>query len=160
MPDSPKTDAASAARTAQATAQNTAQNAFNAGKDGFKRASDDASRFASRSADLGAQTMNAYVESGKQTSQLLGDVNKAMTDAYTKSLAEFNELSKQALSCRTVQDVVTLQTNAMQAFQDNLSAAAEINRLLVNGFTQAMSPIASRAQANLNTAAADANSVA
>ena len=160
MPDSPKTDAASAARNAQNAAQNTAQAAFNAGKDGFKRAGDDMNRFASRNAELGSQTVNAYVESGKQASQLIGDVNKAMTDAYSKSLAEFNELSKQAMSCRTVQDVVSLQSSAMQAFQDNLSAMAEINRLFIDGMTRAMQPVASRVQSNAENIQSQAASVA
>ncbi len=148
MPDSPKpSDAANAAR-------DTFNAGANAARDGAQRASAQFNNMAGRSADLGQQTMNAYVESGKQASQLIGDVNKAMTDAYSKSLADYNELSKQALSCRTVQDVVTLQSNAMQAFQDNLSAMAQINRLFVDGFTRAIQPVASRAEATVDQAAA------
>ncbi len=124
------------AEKAQAAARENAQRAANAGREGLRQASENATNIASRSLEMGNQAMGAYVEAGKQAASALGDVNKAMTEAYSRSLADYDELSKKALSCRSTQDVIDLQAAALQKMQDNINETARIYSLFIGAFTR------------------------
>ncbi len=141
------------AENLQNAAQNTAQRATEAGREGMRRASENASNMASRGLEMGNQAMGAYVEAGKQAANALGDVNKAMTEAYSRSLTDYDELSKKALSCRTTQDVIDLQAAALQKMQDNINETARIYSLFIGAFTRSAEPVASRATQTANNAA-------
>jgi chromosome segregation ATPase len=132
------------AEKAQATARENAQRAANAGREGFRQASENATNIASRSLEMGNQALGAYVEAGKQAASALGDVNKAVTESYSRSLADYDELSKKALSCRTTQDVIDLQTTALQKMQDNINETARIYSLFIGAFTRSVEPVSGR----------------
>lgn len=129
------------AQTAASAARDTAEQATQAGAEGVRRAQ----RAASQGVEYGTQTMNAYVEAGKSASAAIGDVNRAVTDAYSRSLADFNALSQRALGVKTLQDVVELQASALQQMQNNMTAMADIYNLFINGMTRTFEPIVSRA---------------
>jgi hypothetical protein len=143
MPDSPN-DIPNRIKASAENAQNTAQRAAEAGREGMRRASENATNMASRGLEMGNQAMGAYVEAGKQAANALGDVNKAMTEAYSRSLTDYDELSKKALSCRTTQDVIDLQTTALQKMQDNINETTRIYSLFIGAFTRSVEPVASR----------------
>lgn len=148
MPDSPsdiQNRVKDSAEKVQASARENAQRAADAGREGVRRATENASNIASRSLEVGNQALGAYVEAGKQAASALNDVNKAVTESYSRSLADYDELSKKALSCRTTQDVIDLQTTALQKMQDNINETARIYSLFIGAFTRSVEPIASRA---------------
>ena len=105
---------------------------------------------------MGNQAMGAYVEAGKQAASALGDVNKAMTEAYSRSLTDYDELSKKALSCRTTQDVIDLQTTALQKMQDNINETARIYSLFIGAFTRSAEQATNRAAQTADTASEQA----
>lgn len=118
-------------------------------KDSAEKAQDaareNAQRAASRGLEMGSQAMGAYVEAGKQAASALGDVNKAMSEAYSRSLADYDELSKKALSCRNTQDVIDLQAAALKKMQDNINETARIYSLFIGAFTRSVQPVTDRA---------------
>jgi hypothetical protein len=133
------------ADTTTKTAQNAAREAIDktteTGSESLRRAQ----RAANQGVEFGTQTMNAYVEAGKSASAAIGDVNRAVTDAYSRSLADFNALSQRALGVKTLQDMVELQASAMQQMQNNLTAMADIYGLFISGMTKTFEPVVSRA---------------
>jgi hypothetical protein len=126
MPDTPQPQN-TAKRTAEAVTEAT---------------QDTANRLASRGLEFGTQTMEAYVEAGKRASAALGDVNKAVTESYSRSLSDYDALSKQALTVKTVQDFVDLQTAMVQKLQDNFSTMTHIYSLYINAVATSVQPIA------------------
>jgi len=129
------------AQNSASAARDTADQAAQAGTEGLRRAQ----RAANQGVEYGTQTMNAYVEAGKSAQATMNDVNRAVTDAYSRSLADFNALSQRALSVKTLQDMVELQASAMQQMQTNLSAMADIYGLFISGITRTFEPVVSRA---------------
>jgi hypothetical protein len=144
------------AEKVQNSARENAQRAADAGREGVRQATENVSNMASRSLEMGNQAMGAYVEAGKQAASALGDVNKAMTESYSRSLADYDELSKKALSCRTTQDVIDLQTTALQKMQDNITETARIYSLFIGAFTRSVDPVANRAAQAADKAAEQA----
>ncbi len=140
------------AQTATSAARDTVDQAAQAGSEGVKRAQ----RAASQGLEFGSQTVNAYVEAGKSASAAMNDVNRAVTDAYSRSLADYNALSQKALSVRTLQDVVELQASALQQAQNNLTAMADIYNLFVSSLTRTFEPVVSRASEAASQAAQNA----
>ncbi len=140
------------AQTATSAARDTVDQAAQAGSEGVKRAQ----RAASQGLEFGSQTVNAYVEAGKSASAAMNDVNRAVTDAYSRSLADYNALSQKALSVRTLQDVVELQASALQQAQNNLTAMADIYNLFVSSLTRTFEPAVSRASEAASQAAQNA----
>lgn len=132
------------AEKVQNSARENAQRAADAGREGVRQATENVSNMASRGLEMGNQAMGAYVEAGKQAASALGDVNKAMTESYSRSLADYDELSKKALNCRTTQDVIDLQTTALQKMQDNITETARIYSLFIGAFTRSVDPVANR----------------
>jgi hypothetical protein len=129
------------AQTAASAARDTVDQATEAGNEGVRRAQ----RAANQGVEFGTQTMNAYVEAGKTASAAMGDVNRAITDAYSRSLADYNALSQRALSVKSLQDVVELQASALQQMQNNLATMADIYGQFINGLTRTFEPMVSRA---------------
>lgn len=134
------------------TAPKTAQNAGSAARETIDQATETGSeslrraeRAANQGVEFGTQTMNAYVEAGKSAQATMGDVNRAVTDAYSRSLADFNALSQRALGVKTLQDMVDLQASAMQQMQNNLTTMADIYGLFISGMTKTFEPVVSRA---------------
>lgn len=144
------------AEKAQAAARENAQRAANAGREGFRQASENATNIASRSLEMGNQALGAYVEAGKQAASALGDVNKAVTESYSRSLADYDELSKKALNCRTTQDLIDLQTTALQKMQDNINETARIYSLFIGAFTRTAESGVTRATQTAEKAAEQA----
>jgi len=128
-------------KTAQNAARETIDKTAETGSESLRRAQ----RAANQGVEFGTQTMNAYVEAGKSASAAIGDVNRAVTDAYSRSLADFNALSQRALGVKTLQDMVELQASAMQQMQNNLAAMADIYGLFISGMTKTFEPVVSRA---------------
>jgi hypothetical protein len=128
-------------KTAQNAARETIDKTTETGSESLRRAQ----RAANQGVEFGTQTMNAYVEAGKSASAAIGDVNRAVTDAYSRSLADFNALSQRALGVKTLQDMVELQASAMQQMQNNLAAMADIYGLFISGMTKTFEPVVSRA---------------
>jgi len=129
-----------AANTARDTMQRTAETA----REGFQRAGSEAQRMADRGLEMGSQTVDAYVEAGKRASAAISDVNKAVSDTYNRSLADFDELSKQAVTCKTMQDYLDLQGNMLQKVQNNFSDMTRIYGLYFNAVTKSLEPLAAR----------------
>ena len=141
------------ANSAQTLARDTVRNAGKAGesatkdagesaRDGLERASSGINAMASRSLDIGSQAMGAYVEAGKLTSAKLADANKVLTENYSRSLSNYSELAQKAAGCRTVQDVIQLQTEALQKLHDNFDTMNRFYGLVMDAFTQSLQPIA------------------
>lgn len=128
-------------RAAEA-ATDTAREATSTGQEALRRAGEDASRIASRGLEYGSQAMEAYVEAGKRASSALGDVNRAVTEAYGKSLSDYDALSKQALTVKTVQDFVDLQSAMVQKLQDSFASMTQIYGLYINAVATSVQPIA------------------
>lgn len=133
------------AEKAQATAREGAERTIEAGREGFRKATADATRVANQGLEMGSQAIEAYVEAGRQAANALGDVNRAATDAYNRSLADFEELSRQALNCRTAQDLIELQSLAIQKMQDNFNDATKVYTLYFNAFAKSAQPITTTA---------------
>ncbi|EGF92382.1 phasin family protein [Asticcacaulis biprosthecium C19] len=156
MADNPKDNVKRAADTVTDTttaATETARDSVQAGKDAvdkvtdsgretLRRVGEDASRLASRNLAIGAQTMDAYVEAGKRASSAMSDVNKAVTEACGKSFSDYDALSKQVLSVKTVQDFVELQSAMVQKMQDNFTSMTHIYSLYINAVATSVQPIA------------------
>ncbi len=141
MPDTTK--------TAQNAARDSVNQAAQAGTESVRRAQ----KAASQGVEFGTQTVNAYVEAGKSASAAIGEVNRAVTDAYSRSLADYNALSQRALGVKTLQDVVDLQASALQQMQTNLTTMADIYNLFISGMTRTFEPVVSRANNAVQQAA-------
>ncbi len=128
-------------RTTASAARDTVNQATETGSENLRRAQ----RAANQGVEFGTQTMNAYVEAGKSAQATIGDVNRAVTDAYSRSLADFNALSQRALGVKTLQDMVELQASAMQQMQNNMAAMADIYGLFISGMTKTFEPVVQRA---------------
>lgn len=128
----------------QDIARETAQRTADTAREGLQRAGSEAQRLASRGLEAGSQTVDAYVEAGKRASAAIADVNKAVTESYNRSLADFDELSKQAVTCKTLQDYIDLQGAMMQKTQDNISSLTNLYNLYINAVTKSLEPLAAR----------------
>jgi hypothetical protein len=126
------------------TARETMQRTADTAREGFQRAGSEANRMANRGLEMSSQTMDAYVEAGKRASAAIADVNKAVSETYNRNLADFDELSKQAVTCKTMQDFIDLQSAAMQKLQDNFSNMTRLYGLYFSAVTKSMEPIAAR----------------
>jgi uncharacterized protein YaaN involved in tellurite resistance len=126
------------------TVRDTMQRTADTAREGFQRAGSEANRMANRSLEMGSQAVEAYVEAGKRASAAINDVNKAVTETYSRNLADFDELSKQAVTCKTMQDYIDLQGVALQKMQDSFSNMTRIYGLYVNAVTKSIEPFAAR----------------
>lgn len=159
LQDAPRATAQNAERTANDAgnaARDTFQRTTDTAREGFQRAGAEANRMANRSLEIGSQTVDAYVEAGKRASAAISDVNKAVAETYNRNLADFDELSKQAVTCKTMQDFLDLQGTAMQKAQDNFSNMTRLYGLYINAITKSMEPIATRMGHNAEQATAAA----
>jgi len=96
-----------------------------------------------------SQAVDAYIEAGKQASASITELNDAFTAAYKQSLSGYDELSRQALSCRSVEDILAFQGNALQKLQDHMQAMTKVYGLFANVFTRATKPIALSVSSNI-----------
>jgi chromosome segregation ATPase len=144
MAESKLQDAPHTANDAGNAARETMQRTTDTAREGFQRAGAEVHRIANRGLEMGSQTVDAYVEAGKRASAAISDVNKAVTETYNRNLADFDELSKQAVTCKTLQDYLDLQGNMLQKAQDNFSNMTRLYSLYFNAITKSMEPIAAR----------------
>lgn len=144
MPDSPQT----IADTLSKKARSGADTASAATSEGFDQARQAAGKtrqtledITAKGADTAARAFDAYADAGRKAQAVVGEVNKAMGDAYAQSLSDFNDLSKQAMTCRTAMDIVTLQSNAAAQFQQRMSTMAQIYGMMLKGMTTPLLPL-------------------
>ena len=121
-------------------------------REGFQRVGSEANRMANQSMEMGSQTVDAYVEAGKRASAAISDVSKAVTESYSRSLADFDELSKQAVACKTMQDYLDLQGAMLQKTQDNIGSMTRLYGLYFGAITKSMEPLAARIGYTASTA--------
>lgn len=132
-------------RRTQDTMKDTAERGLAAGQDALQRTHAETQRLTQRSVEMGSEAVKACVTAGHQTADLLSEINQAMTELGNQSLARYDTLSRQALSVRTVQDAVSLQTAAVQGMQEHMGAFARVYSLYVDGLGKIMQPITEQA---------------
>lgn len=113
-------------------------------REGMQRAAENTSRMANRGMEIGSRAVGAYMESGREMSGALGDLNRAATEACTRSLNNYTDLSRQAADCRSFQDLIDLQATALEKIRDNLNAMTGVYSVFLNSFTKVLNPIVSR----------------
>ncbi|UDF05174.1 phasin family protein [Asticcacaulis sp. AND118] len=137
--------ASDAMRRTQDTIKDSAEHGLAAGQDALQRTQAETQRLTQRSVEMGSEAIKACVSAGHQTADLLSEINQAMTELGNQSIARYDTLSRQALSVRTVQDAVNLQTAAVQGMQEHMGAFARVYSLYVDGLGKIMQPITEQA---------------
>ncbi|MBW8880399.1 MAG: hypothetical protein JF615_02940 [Asticcacaulis sp.] len=153
MADNPKpseaqrqaTQGEKAVSDAAATVSQTADRISDSGRQTLERTRQDAARFASRGLDIGSQAVDAYVEAGKRASERLSEANRALTETCSRQLADYSDLSQRAVNCRTIEDIVGLQNEALQRMKGQFDAATRVYGLFIDAFADSLQPIADSA---------------
>lgn len=135
-----------AARDGAQTIEDGVQSAADTGREGLNRMADETQRFASRGQEVTTRTMSAYAEAGKRASAALNEVNACATDLYGQTLADFDDLSRQAIGVKSISDALDLQNAMLSKFQNQMNAMTRIYSVYVSAVSQTMAPLVQQAR--------------
>jgi len=89
--------------------------------------------------------IEAAVECGNVTAALAKDVSSELFEYANKSFAETVEVSKELFACRTINDMMELQSRIMKSAMDNAFAqSSRLSNLLFEYSAEALEPINER----------------
>jgi hypothetical protein len=109
-----------------------------------------------RSADMATKAMyelitmhrdniEACMECGASVTNLAKSVSQEVSDYVSKSFSDQVELSKEAFSCRTMNDVIELQNRVMKQSMDNyFNECMKLCNMMFECATEALEPINQR----------------
>jgi len=129
-----------AADAAQDIQQNTMK-AGEAGREQLKKVGEEARRIAYEGVQSTSKAVDAYVKSGKEASASIAELTESLTAAYGQSLSGYRELSRQALTVRSFEDIVAFHGNALQKLQDHMLGMSKVYGLSANVFAKATGPL-------------------
>ncbi|MBW8880402.1 MAG: hypothetical protein JF615_02955 [Asticcacaulis sp.] len=114
-------------------------------RDTWNRASNAGSRVASQGLDFGAQAVSAYVEAGKRASAKLTEANKALTESYSRQLADYSDLSQRAVAIRSPGELIQVQQEALRKLKTGFDSLTQVYGLFIDALTDSLQPIAENA---------------
>lgn len=91
-----------------------------------------------------SDTLAAAMESGSQTSRLAADMGRAYLDACGTAAANFAEIARDSLVCRSPVEAAALQKKAMDAFAGSFDATRKLYSDLFANYTRALEPLFTR----------------
>jgi hypothetical protein len=106
---------------------------------------DDFNRAATEGMDICSDNMSAIVESGNVASRIFQETSNEIMESCNRALSVCTEISREAMVCRTINDLMELQNNAVQQICENyFTTANKLCEMFFDSCGEAMAPIAKR----------------
>jgi hypothetical protein len=109
---------------------------------------------------ISRDNVEAMIECGNMTASLAKDVSNEMAEYANKAFSDNMELAKDAFACRTINDMVELQSRMIKTTIDSMfNQSSKISNMMFQYSTEACEPISERittATEQMSRALADA----
>ncbi len=109
-----------------------------------KRAGDSLNQIASEYAAICSDDIAAAIAAGSQGAKLFTELTRAYAEAVTASAQTCVEFGREAMSCRTPADIVTLQKRAVESLSESAEATARIYSGVFETWSKAVDPFVVR----------------
>ena len=116
------------------------------GMENIMQAAGSVNKAASECAAACSDNMGACIESGNTAIHAMQNMGSEVTECCNRTLSDFAEISRDAMACRSLSDMVELQNKAIQQVSDNyFSTVNKLSGMVFNFFNQAVEPFGERA---------------
>ncbi len=106
------------------------------------RGTDAFNRVAGDLAGVCSDNITACIESGTKVSRIFQNISNEIMESGNRSLSDFAEFSREVLACRTIKDMVALQSKASRQMLDNYFAeAGKLSEMLFENCNEALEPL-------------------
>lgn len=115
------------------------------GVENLARSADMCTRVVTEMASIARENVDACIEAGTIGSNLAKEMGEEIAETCNKVFTDCVELSKEALACRTINDVMELQNRAFRQLMDHcFSQSSKLCGMAMEGCNEAMEPINER----------------
>lgn len=105
----------------------------------------DLHKVATECATICSDNLYACIESGNKATHALQNITGEAMESCNRTLSNIGQISKDALACRSLDDVVELQNSVMQQSSDYyFTMVKKFSGMLFDLFSQAMEPFRAR----------------
>ncbi|MEZ5690826.1 MAG: phasin family protein [Rickettsiales bacterium] len=129
-------------------AQKVQEKAFEMGRESaqqISKSADAINKSLSEMMTISRDNVEAAIECGNLTASLAKDVSGEIVEYASKSFSENVELSKDIFACRTINDMVDLQTRVIKnSFDSLLNQSGRISNMFFEFSSEALEPINER----------------
>lgn len=129
-------------------AQKAQEKAFEMGRESAEQLSKSADAITKslyEAVSMSRDSFDAAVECGNLTASLAKDISSELVECANKAFSDNVELSKNIFACRTINDMVDLQTKVMKNSLDNFfTQSSKITGMLFEYSAEALEPINER----------------
>jgi len=106
----------------------------------LKHTADNSNHVATEYAGIFSDNISALTGSGNDVPRVFHEINSDIMGSWNQYSSDLAEISKEAFSCRTIGDVIGLQSKILQQAYDNYSSTtSKLCGLLFNSCSEAQS---------------------
>jgi methyl-accepting chemotaxis protein len=107
----------------------------------FKRTADDLNHKAAEGIGMCSEKIGALFNSGTSASRCCMNISNEIIENCNRTVSELSEISQEALSCRTIDDLMELQKRACEQLSSSyLDMANKISRMAFDAWAEALTP--------------------
>lgn len=134
--------------TSAGEAQKAQEKMFSYGREGaenFAKSADAASKAIFESVSMSRDNIETCIECGNMAASLAKDVSAEMFEGANRAFSDSVELSKEFFACRTINDMVELQSRAARNAIDNFfNQSVKLSGMFFEFSSEALEPINER----------------
>lgn len=129
-------------------AQKAQEKAFEMGRESAEQISKSADAIAKslyEAVSMSRDNVDTMIECGNLTASLAKDISSEMAEFANKAFSDNVELSKSMIACRTINDMMDLQTKLVKSTMDNFfNQSSKLSNMIFEYSTEAFEPINER----------------
>lgn len=108
-------------------------------------ATDSISRAARECVGMCSDNLGTLVECGSKASNIFQDISNEAMESVNRAFSDYAEYAHDAFACRTINDIVKLQSNLVQRRMDSyFEEGSKLCNLLFDGCEQMLEPLNER----------------
>ena len=112
------------------------------GVEGIRRTADEFNHKAVESIGMCSENIGALLGSGTAASRICIDINNEIIESCNRTASELSDISQEALACRTLKDVMNLQTRSCeQLSRSYFDMANKISRMTFDAWSKTLTPV-------------------
>ncbi|NBX04135.1 MAG: phasin family protein [Alphaproteobacteria bacterium] len=137
--------------TGAGEAKKAQEKAFDMGREGaaqLAKSADAVTKLMYEAISASRDNVETAIECGNMAASMAKDVSAELSEAANKAFAEGLEVSKEAMSCRTINDAIELQNRVVRSIVDNFfNQSVKLSGMVFEYTTEALEPINERVAA-------------
>jgi len=116
------------------------------GVENFKRTADEINHKAAAGMSMCSENIGTLINSSSVAPRCCMNISNEIMECCNRTASELSEISQEALACRTINDVMDLQTRSMEQLSSSyFDMANKISRLAFDAWAEALAPVIKQA---------------